>query len=471
MKARLLWLGAAAAVVLCGSGVRAKDLGDLLLQKGLITEEELQQVREEEKQKTAAEASQRETLAAKVPKWLDRLTPFGDLRLRDEGFYQQDLHARDRFRLRGRIGLLANVADEISGTLRLATGNSDNPISTNQTLGDTFTSKTINLDWAYLTLKPGKTFGLEPGRFSITAGKFGINTQRFSELVWDDDVSPEGATETLTLVQQRDGWLRGLRLHALQWIVDEVADGADPWISGSQFVGEAAPNATTSWTLAVADYYFDHTNAVARKFLNPYDDPPANTKPNSNFNNQLANSNAVVRDSTGKILKYRSAFNVVNAGSEFDAADPAGVGIPAGVYADVAYNTAADGRNLGLYAGGGIGRAGKDWYHDALRNQGDWGLAYTYAWIEQDAVLSLFTYSEINEFSTHPASVGGSRPTQKGGTNLSAHIVRLDYVALASLQLTAKVHFINALDRGISNVPLTANPTLVRTQLDALLRF
>jgi hypothetical protein len=86
-------------------------------------------------------------------------------------------------------------------------------------------------------------------------------------------------------------------------------------------------------------------------------------------------------------------------------------------------------------------------------------------------VLSIFTFSDINEFSTRPAKAGAARPTQKGGTNLGVHIVRIDYVLFPNLQLTAKAYIENVLDRKISNAALTGNPTLVRTQLDAILRF
>jgi hypothetical protein len=141
------------------------------------------------------------------------------------------------------------------------------------------------------------------------------------------------------------------------------------------------------------------------------------------------------------------------------------------MFGDVAYNTQADGRNVGLYAGAGIGKAGKDWYRNVLRNQGDWGLSYTYAWVEKDSVLSIFSFSDINEFSTVAAKAGDARPTQKGGTNLISHILRFDYAVLPNLQLTAKAYVENALDRKISNAALTGNPTLLRTQLDAMLRF
>ena len=70
-----------------------------------------------------------------------------------------------------------------------------------------------------------------------------------------------------------------------------------------------------------------------------------------------------------------------------------------------------------------------------------------------------------------PAKAGASRPMQKGGTNLISHILRFDYVLLPNLQLTAKAYIENVLDRKISNAALTQNPTLVRTQLYAMLRF
>jgi hypothetical protein len=467
----------ALALLVAGSTARAKDLGDILLDKGLITPEELQQARQEDKQKAAADESQRNAIIAKLPKWLDAITPFGDVRTRYEGFYQDDAIARNRFRLRARIGLNVNPADEVGATVRLATGDPNDPISTNQTLSNTFTRKSINLDWAYLTVKPGKSVGLQPGWVTVTAGKFGVNGYRTSELVWDDDVSPEGATETLNVIDQREGVVRGLRLNTFQWVVDEIAAAGDPWMFGGQAVADTAFTESAKWTLAFADYHYEDLNNVASKYLSAFtgnSDPfTANT---TNQNTSLANSNTVIfspKDSKGnrKILGYASGFNIVNGSTELNFADPFTLGIPAGIFGDLAYNTQADSHNTGVYLGAGIGNAGKDWYHDVLTKQGDWGLSYTYAWVEKDAVLSIFTFSDINAFSTRSSPPGGSRPTQSGGTNIMAHILRLDYVVLPNLQLTAKAYIENVLDRKISNAALTQNPTLLRTQLDAVLKF
>ena len=456
------WLGVVLATVCIARAAGARDLGDILVQKGLITPEELTQAREEEKQKAAAEESRRDAIAAKLPKWLEKLTPFGDVRVRDDGFYANDLNARTRFRVRARLGLNVNVSDEVGATVRLASGNVDDPISTNQTFERAFTRKPVNLDQAYLTLKPGKSLGLEPGWVTLTAGKFGVNAYRVSELVWDDDLSLEGATETLNLVDQREGLLRLLKVNAFQWVVDEVANAGDPWMGGGQVVADTVlgDNGPTL-TVAFADFHYEGLDQVARKFLNQYNDPPTNSKPNSSYNGQLPNSNSVVKDANGKVLGYESGFNVVNGGGELNFADV--FGVAAGLFGEVAYNTQADSRNTGFATGVGIGKAGRDWYHNGLKNPGDWAISYTYERVAKDAVFGAFSYDDLNYVR--------AEATQKGSTNLEASILRLDYMLLPNFQLTAKAHFINALDRKASNAALDGNDTMFRTQLDAMLKF
>ena len=467
-----IWLSTLVSLLVCASAVPAKDLGDILRDKGLITPEELRQAREEEKQKAAAEEQQKaaaeeaqsKSVLAKLPKWLSYITPFGDVRARYENFSQNDLTARNRERFRARIGLLATPSDEISARVRLATGDSNNPVTRNQTFSNTFTQKPVNLDEAYLTLKPGKSFNLEPGWFTMTAGKFSSNAYRVSELVWDDDLTPEGATETLNLVDQKEGFVRGLKVNAFQWVVDELAAKEDPWMGGGQVVADTALGSTANWTLAFADYHYENLNAVASKYLDP------NSK---NFNSQLANTNRLIvtRDASNKVTAvkgFSSKFNLVSAATEFNLPDVGG--IPAGVFGEFVYNTQADSRNVGFYVGAGIGYAGRDWYHNSLKTKGDWAVSYAYAWVERDAVVAMFTYDD-DFYYTH-----GQSSAPIGGANIGAHIVRFDYMPLPNFQLTLKTHLINALDDQLNPSttvfsPYKGNPTLVRTQLDAMLKF
>lgn len=447
---------AAGLAGLCLAGpVAAKDLGDILVQKGLITPEELKQAREEEKQKSAAEESRRDAIAAKLPAWLAMITPFGDLRVRGEGFYAKDLNARTRERLRARIGLNVNPTDEIGATFRIASGNPDDPISTNQSFERTFSRKSINLDQAYLTIRPGKTFGLEPGWGSVVGGKMGMSAYRTSELVFDDDLSPEGATETLNLVEHREGWFRRLQLMGHQWAVDEINGAGDPWMIGGQIVTEIAAGDSSSApkiTVALADYSWQDMDKVASKFLE---------KSSSSFNSQLASSNALSKDADGKVTGFESNFNIINFGGEVNF--PNVLGLSAGLFGEVAHNTQADHDGTGFAVGAGFGKAGKDWYHNSMKNAGDWAFSYTFERVGQDAVPAMFAMSDLDYVT--------ASGTQKGATNVVANIVRGDYVLFPNFQLTAKVLMSNALDAEQSTAKLDGNATLFRTQLDAQLKF
>jgi hypothetical protein len=463
---------AAAAFLLFSGKARADNLGDILVKKGLITPEELKQAQEEDKQKAAAQESLRDALAARIPKWLETISLFGDLRNRVEGFYGNDYHGQTRFRLRARVGLQANVSDEIAGTVRLASGDANDPISTNQTYGNTFTRKPFNLEWAYMTVKPGKTFGLQPGWGQILIGKFPVILARESELVWDDDLSPEGLTEALNLVEQREGFFRSFRLYALQWELNEVANNNDSYILGGQAALDTAVGSTATWSAFFGDYSFQGMNRVASTFISQFSDP-AGTTANSNFNGSLANSNDVLTNGK-KIVAYKYGFNIINVGSELNFSNPVGLGIPAGIYGELANNTQADNHNTGVILGVGVGKNGRDWYHNGLRSPGDWAVTYSWLWVEKDAVVSLFSYSDFNYQQVNSTQSA----TQKGSTNVTGSVIRFDYELFPNFQLTAKSAFINALDRSIattnngnSGKPLIGNPTLARLQFDAVLRF
>ena len=78
MRRPMLALVAALAMLAVAGVSRAKDLGDILVQKGLITPEELRQAREEDKQKSAAEESRRDAIVIRdqptAPWWVARGT-------------------------------------------------------------------------------------------------------------------------------------------------------------------------------------------------------------------------------------------------------------------------------------------------------------------------------------------------------------------------------------------------------------
>src|SRR5215470_5208451 len=216
------------------------------------TEAEIQQLRDQlQQQRAINQATQKQSEQAaeenkaavaeakkgvELPDWVRKTTLFGDVRFRDEGFYHQPVTqagqkpdpnlrpalptsatARNRVRIRARLGVKVTLSDELSATVRMASGDPNNPVSTNETLTGDFTRKHVNLDWAFLTFTPGKSFGIRPGVVSITGGKFPNPIFRVGELVFDDDLSPEGLTQTFSLLDKPVGVLDQIKVYGLQW--------------------------------------------------------------------------------------------------------------------------------------------------------------------------------------------------------------------------------------------------------------
>ncbi len=138
-----------------------------------------------------------------MPKWAENLKFSGDFRLRyDSQIYdfaakgspssdgQKD---RNRARYRLRFGLVKTwMEDQMEVGFRLASGNSNDPTSTNQTLGESgagevgFAKRPIWVDLAYAKYAPKEIKGL-----SITGGKM-KNPMLFNDVFFDTDVNPEG---------------------------------------------------------------------------------------------------------------------------------------------------------------------------------------------------------------------------------------------------------------------------------------
>jgi hypothetical protein len=386
--------------------------------------------------------------------WLNRFTFSGDMRNRFEGFYQEhgpNATARNRERIRFRFGATMKINDEVLGGFRLTSGDINDPISTNQTLTDTFTRKPINLDWAYITLTPKQSIGLGGyawNPITITAGKFPNPVYRpraimNSEMIWDDDLSPEGTSETFTFWNSAEGLMRQFQVTALQWTVRENSRAADSWMFGGQVMGAFQILPKARLTLAAADYYFAKSDYMAQAR-------------NTNSSLKLTNT-AVLQDGTivkggfpitpgagGKqIQSYLGGFNIINPSVElnYDTGYPKW---PFSLMADLAYNNdAGTNKNWAVWAGFSVG---------ATRNPGDWAFSALWAHVETDSVVSFFSYSDFG---------------RDGGTNLQGPFVKIDYMLFPRLTLTAKNHFVSFIDRPQGQ----SNSLVNRFQFDAVLAF
>jgi hypothetical protein len=200
---KILFIATATSLVLGAAAVRAQDNGallDLLVRKGLITDQEAEDVRADLVKESAATSAGK--LKLSTP--LTELELYGDARLRYEVRSGQtaspdpinppgDTYQRDRARYRLRIGLRGTLVDDWFFGIRLETSTS--PRSTNVTFGDDSSvngpfskdSDRISVGQAYLGYKGIRDLTLVAGRMP--------NPFITSSMVWDPDINPEGLAE------------------------------------------------------------------------------------------------------------------------------------------------------------------------------------------------------------------------------------------------------------------------------------
>ena len=177
----------------------ARDpLLDLMIQKGMLTQDEAAKVKAEaDAMRTTAlnQAMPPVQSKWKISKAVKDLELFGDVRMRFEqrqAFTPPgDRIELDRARFAVRLGLRGNMFDDFYFGLRLET--SSNPRSSWVTMGSSSpapfgkSSDGVAVGQAYLGWRPG-------GWLDITAGKM-PNPMYTTPMTWDPDLNPEGIAE------------------------------------------------------------------------------------------------------------------------------------------------------------------------------------------------------------------------------------------------------------------------------------
>lgn len=364
---------------------------------------------------------EKETAEAKrgVDLRLKGIGPFsfsGDVRVRYEPFFGGGASAapapeerhRERFRLR--FNANAKFNEDFSGGFTVSSGDTGDPISTNQTFTNFFQRKPINIDKAFVTFTP-HTF--KP--LSVTAGKWGY-TWYHTELTWDNDLNPEGISESLAW-NFKNGFLQRLAVVAFQMPAFEVSAGPDSAIFGGQV--------QTGWKLSdrvklaadVAYYDYRKPNAIA-----------ANQVPSGTGTTAVLagnnNTNAFGVINGGRV--FASKFGILDAVLRFDV----NTGIsrfPLMAQVNFAQNTRAC-ANIGEFTAAGVtppacnphDRHGY-WAEAQLgraQEKGDFRFGYTFIRIEREAVVSAFNFSDLRQ-----------------ATNVANHRVEAYYQAYKNISL------------------------------------
>lgn len=269
-------LSAIGTLFMCVSVVQAGELNillDKLVDKGVLTPVEAQIVADE----TAADIARQNAAGENnlVPTWVQKMQLKGDVRLRYQNSKREGRGDRNRFRIRYRLGVIAQPSSMFEVGMGLATGSSD-PRSTNETLDDVFSTKAINLDYAYAKYKPN-------GWFNAIAGKFPRKDYLWNptDLLWDGDINPEG----VSIHADMDGLGSGETfVNAGAWVLDEYSsDANDPFLAYGQ-LGYSLKQGSMDAKAALTVYNFanvgdgfdaldndDRTNTVNGSDENIYD--------------------------------------------------------------------------------------------------------------------------------------------------------------------------------------------------------
>ncbi|MBU1087732.1 MAG: putative porin [Candidatus Omnitrophica bacterium] len=199
-------------------------LVDKLVEKDVLTPVEAQILLDETKTAVAKEIA--EGKSGTLPSWIQTMTFKGDLRLRYQSEEKDTTTGattttakRERTRMRFRLGSEAKVTKGFKVNFGLASGGTD-PRSTNQTFQDNFSTKGINLDYAYATYALNNNIDILGGKILLKDTLWLV-----SDLLWDGDINPEGVFVKGSLPIDSN---TEVFLNTGYFIIDEMSSGAEP---------------------------------------------------------------------------------------------------------------------------------------------------------------------------------------------------------------------------------------------------
>ena len=444
-------------------------------------------------QPTAGSTDERVRNLEREIRGLGPLSFSGDVRLRGESFIAgPDDHSlvRTRDRIRARFNAFADLGTQFQTGISLATGDINDPISTNQTLGGFYARKSFALDQAYVTYKPN---AFKP--LTLTGGKFRyawVNT----ELTWDKDLNPEGLAQKLDFNFNNASVFKGISLVGFELPFAEVARSTSYDKSvvqsityGGQFQTRWKFGSHIQFSTYSAFYDLHGADAVALALAKASTKNPqtpgsgslalqagGNTVQNSTYTTTA--TNVITVDGTSYSTGTSTVTNA-QFGSKFGLFDNIGrldiatssPRLPITFIGDFVQNTEAcanlanilpapantssltyklsvnapceASERRGYWVEGRVGR---------LQKKGDWQVGYTRIFIDREAVLGNFNYSDIRQ-----------------GTNVTEH--RFD--SFYQFQNNVQLGFTTLAGRPIGISPTTGKvePWLLRLQFDATYIF
>lgn len=285
----------------------------------------------------------------------------GDLRVRQEWNFV-DGRDRSRSAVRARVRATYRIDDHFTVGTQIATGDPDDPNSTDVTLGNFADDFQMSLDQAWVRYANGG--------FTALAGKFPQIFQR-TDMLWDGDVSPQGiaASYAANLGKAR------VDARGLWFVIDEASTARDSDMLGGQ-LAFSAPLSSDVRVGLTGSYYHYRLGSV-------------NGADTGDFRGNLTSGGRYLSDF--HLLEGIGTLNWTGLSPRW----------PVSFTADYVHNTGAavpgdTAFNLELAAG-------------RVAKPGDWRIAYNYSEVEVDSVFAAFSHDNIDlstNYKLHGFGVG-----------------------------------------------------------------
>jgi hypothetical protein len=332
------------------------------------------------------------------------------LNVNDPKTFMNTSEDQNRWRERVRLGLKVKVADHWQLDTRIATGNFDNPVSSNITMGNSEQRYAVQLDRAQLRYDRTDEQGLN--WLTLQAGRL-PNPWFGTDLVWDDDLGFDGVAATYrygidfesdgfaAVPRNRNVFITGAAVPIQQ--PDFLSQ--DRWLVGGQLGLNWEFENQNLFTAGAAIYDYMHMAGKRNAYLSKLTDGTAPLfvqKGNTLFN--IANGLP-----TDVLLGLASNYRLLDFTLSLDLANlaPYHVIFTADVVKNIAFSeedvaTRTSGSSIYLYnesklrdrSLGALVGVQVGW--PEVTQQGAWQMAFDYRYLQRDAVLDAFTESDFH---------------------------------------------------------------------------
>ncbi len=301
----------------------------------------------------------------------------------------------DRLRIRFRLGMNARVTQGVTVGMRLASGNPDDPVSTNQTLGGYGSAYDISLDRAFIR------FNSFTNDYSLSLGRM-PNPWLSTEMVWDEDLNFDGMAFSYYFNRDDDMFDDERQFDPFLTVgafpLQEVQLASrDKWLFGAQTGFSYLSDNQNEFRLGLAYYYFSNISGVRNtpdSRLNDFTAPPFVQKGNTMFN--IANSTTDLQE---ELWALAADYEEINLTVAYDMANLAPIHVV--VTGDFVKNLGFDRDKMQARAGGSVDdktngyNLGISVGWPTVLQRGNWNAGFKYRYLERDAVVDAFTDSDF----------------------------------------------------------------------------